>query len=59
MKGLYRFTKIDRNEIIEDIDFYEFYGMMEQGLTHREIAGQLGITDKMVDKLAKEMNKGL
>lgn len=45
------------DKTIEDIDFYEFYHMMDQGLTHMEIAEQLGITERAVGWLAKEIEK--
>lgn len=57
MKGLQRFTKAGMNRTIEDIDFHEFYQMMDKGLTHMEIAEQLGITEKAVGWLAKEIEK--
>ena len=57
MKGLNRYTKVDINKTIEDIDFHEFYQMMEKGLTHMEIAEQLDITEKAVEWLAKELEK--
>ncbi len=59
MKGLNRYTKINRNKAVEDIEFYEFYQMFDKGLTHTEIAKQLGITEKTVTRLVKELEKGL
>ena len=57
MKGLNRYAKTDMNKTIEDIDFHEFYRLMDQGLTYMEIAEQLGITEKAVSWLAKEIEK--
>ncbi|MGI6703453.1 MAG: hypothetical protein ACOX42_05395 [Clostridia bacterium] len=57
MKGLNRYTNASMNRAIEDIDFHEFYQMMERGLTHIEIAEQLGITERAVGWLAKEIEK--
>jgi len=57
MKGLPRFIKSGMNKTIEDIDFHEFYQMMEKGLTRMEIAQQLGISERAVGWLAKEIEK--
>jgi hypothetical protein len=57
MKGLNRYAKTGMDKTIEDIDFYEFHHMMDQGLTHMEIAEQLGITERAVGWLAKEIEK--
>jgi DNA-binding transcriptional regulator LsrR (DeoR family) len=57
MKGLNRFIKTGMDKTIEDIDFHEFYHMMDQGLTQMEIAEQLGITERAVGWLVKEIEK--
>lgn len=57
MKGLKRYTKANLYKTAEDVDFHEFYGMMEEGMSHSEIARELGVSKKVVDLLAEEIEK--
>jgi orotate phosphoribosyltransferase-like protein len=57
MKGLDRYTKANLYKTAEDIDFHEFYEMVEEGMSHTEIAEELGVSKKVVDWLAEEIEK--
>jgi transposase len=57
MKGLDRYRRANLYKTAEDIDFHEFYEMMEEGMNRNEIAKELGVSEKVVDLLAEEIEK--
>ncbi|MBA1336819.1 MAG: hypothetical protein HPY66_3255 [Firmicutes bacterium] len=57
MKGLDRYIRANAQRAMNDIDFHSFIGMMEEGMSQPEIARELGVSEKVVEWLAKEMEK--
>ncbi len=57
MKGLDKYIKSNLYKTVEDIDFHEFMEMMEEGMPQTEIAHELGVSEKVVSLLAKEIEK--
>ena len=57
MKGLDRYIKANAGRIFNDVDFHDFMNMLESGMPDTEIAKELGVSDKVVEWLKKEIEK--
>lgn len=57
MKGLDRYIKANVSKALNDVDFHDLMDMVEDGMSHSEIARELGVSDTVVQWLTKEIEK--
>lgn len=57
MKGLDRYLKVNASKLVDGMDFHDLMNMVNEGMSEGEIARELGVSDKVVEWLRKEIEK--